>query len=114
MHNHSPHDSQQADIRRTASGAIDTEYYHRRARAERGDFLRAVFSCVARCGWHAWGCIKKKMEGQCARQQLSALSTRELKDIGLARGDIEAVASGAYATDQTRCARSRERLGKCA
>jgi len=114
MHNNSPHDSQQTEIRRTASGAIDTDYYHRRARAERSDFLRAVLSCIACCGWRAWGCIKKIMEGQSARQQLSVLSARELKDIGLARSDIDAIASGAYATDETRCVRSRERLRNCA
>lgn len=114
MHNNSPHDSEQADIRRTASGAIDTEYYSHRARAERSDFLRAVLSCMAYCGWHAWGCIKKIMEGQTARQQLSALSAREIKDIGLAHSDIDAIASGAYATDETRCVRSRDRLRKCA
>jgi uncharacterized protein YjiS (DUF1127 family) len=114
MHSNSPHDSSQADIRRTASGAIDTDYYHRCARVERGDFLRVALSCIARCGWRVWGYIKKKMEDQFTRQQLSVLSTRELKDIGLARGDIDAIANGAYATDQTRCSRSRERLGKCA
>lgn len=113
MRNHSPQDSSQADIRRTASGAIDTDYYHHRAHAERGDFLRTVLSCIARCGWRAWGCIKKKMQGESARQQLSALAENELKDLGLARGDIEAIASGTYATDPTRCVRSRERLGKC-
>lgn len=34
---------------------------------------------------------------------------RELRDLGLARSDLDAVASGAYFTDPTRSARSRER-----
>jgi uncharacterized protein YjiS (DUF1127 family) len=101
-------------IRRTVTGAIDTDYYDRRARAARAEFLRAVFACIARCGWRAWGCIKARMAGQAAREELSALSTRELKDLGLAHSDIEALASGTYHTDPTRCARSRERARRCA
>lgn len=114
MHNDNPYDVTRTDIRRTAGGAIDTDYYHRRARDLRAGFLRAVISCIARCGWRAWDCIKARMEDQTARHTLSTLSSRELKDIGLARGDIEAIASGAYFTDPTRDARSRERLKKCA
>lgn len=114
MRNNRPDSSSQADIRRTANGAIDTAYYYRRALAERGYFLQAALSSVVRCSWHVWGCIKRTMKRLSARQQLSVLSTRELKDIGLAHSDIDAIASGAYATDQSRCARSRERLEKCA
>lgn len=114
MHNNGPHDSSQDDIRRTARGAIDTEYYRHRARAERAGFLRAVLSCMARCGWRAWGCIKAKMQGRVTQQVLSVLSTRELRDLGLTRSDTDALASGAYFTDRTRSARSRERLRKCA
>ncbi len=113
MRNDHPSGSSQTDIRRTASGTLDTDYYHRRARTERADFLRAVLSCIARCGWRAWGCIKTKLEGQAARRELSALSTRELKDLGLTRGDLDALASGTYFADPTRCARSRERSRKC-
>ena len=110
MHNNCPHEDQQNNIHRTASGSIDTDHYLLHARAERSNFLSAVFACILCCGWNAWGCVKLRMEGQSARRQLSALSERELKDIGLAHGDIEAVSSGAYATDLTRCAHSRERL----
>ncbi len=114
MRNDHSHDGLQADVRRTASGALDTDYYHRRARVERADFLRAILFCIARCGWRAWGCIKTKMAGQVTRQELSALSTRELRDLGLTHGDFGALASGAYFTDLTRCVRSRERLKRCA
>lgn len=114
MHNDHSHNGLQADIRRTASGALDTDYYHRRARAEHADFLRAVLSCIVRRGWRAWSCIKTKMAGQATRRELSALSTRELRDLGIMRSDFGALASGAYFIDPTRCARSRERLKRCA
>jgi len=110
MHNDSLNGRSQTGIRRTASGTIDTDYYHQRACAERSDFLFAVLSCIARNGWRAWGCIKRRIEGESVRHRLSALSEHELKDLGLARGDIDAVASGTYSTDPTRCVRSRERL----
>ncbi len=105
-------DNPQSDIRRTTNATLDTDFYYRRARTERADFLRAVLSCVARCGGRAWGCIKARMEGQTARRELSALSTRELKDLGLARGDLDALANGTYFTDSTRCSQSRGRLRK--
>jgi len=114
MHNDHPQGGSQADIRRTANGAIDMDYYYRCARAERADFLRAVFSCIARGGWRAWGCIKARMAGRTARRELSALSTRELRDLGIAHSDFGALANGTYFTDSTRCVRSRERLKRCA
>jgi uncharacterized protein YjiS (DUF1127 family) len=110
MHNNCPHGSSQPDIRRTASGAIDTGYYCRRARAERSDFLHAVLSSIVRRGWNAWSRIKREMERRSVRQQLSVFSARELRDIGATRNDIDAIASGAYAADRTRCARGPEQV----
>lgn len=112
MYHDDPHDVMHVEIRRTESGAIDTEDYHRRARAECAEFLRAVLSCIARCGWRAWGGIRAKMQEQVTQQELSVLSTRELKDLGLSGSDIDALASGAYFTDPTRYAHSRDRLRK--
>lgn len=106
MRDDHPHNSLPPGVQRTASGAPGTDRNHRHARA---DFLRAILSCIARRGWRAWGCIRTTMEQQAARQELSVLSMRELKDLGLARSDLDAVASGAYFTDPTRSARSRER-----
>jgi len=113
MHDDNPYDVTRATVRRRADGAPDTEFYLRRAHDLRADFLRAVFSCIAHCGWRAWGCIRAKMEERVSQQTLSALSARELKDLGLARGDIEAITNGAYFTDPTRAARSRERRRPC-
>lgn len=112
MRDHDPPGDPPTAIRRSASGAIDTEYYQRRARADRAGFLRAVLSCLARCGWRAWACIRERMEGQVSRTELSALSARELKDLGLSRGDFDALESGAYFCDSSRDARGRGRLRK--
>lgn len=101
----------QEEIRRMTMGAIDVEYYHRRALAERSETLRAFFSGIVRASLRAWAWIQNKVEEHNARQQLSALTEHELKDIGLARSDFHAIVSGAYATDRTRCVRSRDRLG---
>lgn len=109
MHNDHPQGGSQADIRRTANGAIDMDHYYRRARAERAAFLRAVFSCIARCGWRVWGCIKAKLAGRANRRELSTLSTRELRDLGIACSDLDAIASGAYFNDTSRYPQSRAR-----
>lgn len=114
MQNHSPYDVTNAHIRRTADGIIDTDYYHHHARALHAGFLRAVLSCIAHHGWRAWGCIKAKMDERATRQTLAMLSTRELKDVGLTRGDTDALVDGTYFSDTTRSERSRERLRKCA
>ena len=108
MHDDNPYDITRATVRRRADGAPDTEFYLRRAHDLRADFLRAVFSCIMR-GRRAWGCIRAKLEERASLQGLSALSARELKDLGIARSDIDAIASGAYFTDLTRDARRRER-----
>lgn len=100
--------------RRMPDGAIDTDFYLRQAQARRADVVRAILSCLAHSGIRAWACIKAKMQGRAARRQLASLSARELKDLGLNSGDIEAVASGAYFIDPTRSPRSRERQRKCA
>ena len=114
MQNDNPHDGMNAPVRRAADGAIDTDYYHHHARTLRAGFLRGMFSCIARCGWRAWACIKAKMDERATRQTLAVLSTRELKDLGLTRGDTDALGDGTYFTDATRSARSRERLRKYA
>lgn len=114
MPDDNPRDATSAAIRRTAGGAVDTDYYHRRARAERAGFLRAVMSCLARRGWRAWGCIKAKMQGRATQRALSVLSARELKDLGLARSDLDALGDGTFSADPTRYAPSRERLRKSA
>jgi uncharacterized protein YjiS (DUF1127 family) len=114
MQNDNLHDVTNGHIRRTADGAIDTDYYHHHARTLRAGFLRGVFSCIARCGWRAWACIKAKMHERATRQTLAVLSARELQDLGITRGDTDALGDGTYFTDATRSARSRERLRKCA
>ena len=58
--------------------------------------------------------IRAKLNERGTRQLLSRLSSRELKDIGLARSDFDALGDGSYFSDPTRYVRSRERLRKCA
>lgn len=114
QHHIDPHELGHGDIRRTESGVIDTDYYQQHARAQRAGFLRAVISCLVRGGRRAWGCIRAKLNERSTRQSLSRLSSRELKDIGLARSDFDALGDGSYFSDPTRYVRSRERLRKCA
>lgn len=45
-------------------------------------------------------------------QNTLPVPTRELKDLGLARSDIDALENRAYFSDPTRDARGRERLRK--
>ncbi len=110
MRNNSQSDRQQTGVRQTESGMFDAKYPYLHAQAGRNSLTRHVISCVMNCGQRTWSRIKKEMKGRSVQQQLSALSDRDLKDIGLVRNDIEKVANGSYATDQTRCACNRGRL----
>lgn len=114
MHHDDPHEVMQAAIRRTESGVIDTDFYQQHARAQRAGFVRAVVSCLVRNGRRVWECIRAKLNERSTRQSLARLSSRELKDIGLARSDFDALGNGSYFSDPTRYVRSRERLRKCA
>jgi uncharacterized protein YjiS (DUF1127 family) len=89
-------------VRRTASGAIDTEHYRHRARIERAAFLRAVLDAIARCATAPRRCLRAWLETRARHRELAALSTRELKDIGLTSADLGAVARGAFQQDPTR------------
>jgi uncharacterized protein YjiS (DUF1127 family) len=113
--NDNSHDSKSSAVKihRTENGAIDTDHYHRLALAERNKIMGAFVSSVIGCSLDIWGCIKRALKSRSARKELSGLSYRELKDIGLTRSDIDNIASGAYATDQTRSPCNRGRLGKC-
>lgn len=97
-------------VRRLASGVIDNDYYHRRARRARGEFLRAAFLRLIRYGWRTWNCVAGKARANMARRQLMAMTARELKDLALVRNDVEAVVNNTYASDTSRDARSRARL----
>ncbi len=113
-HDNDLHDVMRVGVRRTDSGAIDTEYYQQHALALRAGFLRAVIGCLLRGGRRAWDCIRARLQERGTRRALSGLSSRELKDLGLARSDFDALGDGSYFSDATRYARSRERQRKCA
>jgi uncharacterized protein YjiS (DUF1127 family) len=97
-------------VRRTPSGAVDTEFYSQRARRARADALRALIECLGRCGLRAWGCVRTKWGQQTRRRELAALDARELKDIGIAQGDFDAIANGAFFRDPSRRPAARRRM----
>jgi len=89
-------------VRRTRSGAIDTEYYARRART-----LRAETVDIGLGRFGAWlGRLVHRLVARIARLRtrnaLSALDRRMLQDLGIGRNDIDAIASGDFFTDATR------------
>jgi uncharacterized protein YjiS (DUF1127 family) len=95
-------------VRRTRGGAIDTEYYARRARSLRAE---TVGIDLGRLG--AW--LGRLVHGLIARiarirtrNALAALDSRMLQDLGIGRNDIDAIASGDFFTDATR---RRQRRG---
>jgi uncharacterized protein YjiS (DUF1127 family) len=49
-----------------------------------------------------WRCLRAWHASRALHRELAALSSRELKDIGLTSADIGAVASGAFQKDPTR------------
>jgi uncharacterized protein YjiS (DUF1127 family) len=89
-------------VRRTRSGAVDMEYYTRRARALRAE---TVGLGLGRFG--AWlGRLVRRLITRIARLRtrnaLAALDHRMLQDLGIGRSDIDAIASGDFFTDVTR------------
>lgn len=93
-------------IQRTESGAVDTEYYRDQARRLRAEVLREatqrIIARVASCLHQPIHCLRQWRQRRAQRRQLAQLSARELRDIGIGRNDIEAIASGDFFTDTTR------------
>jgi uncharacterized protein YjiS (DUF1127 family) len=96
-------------LQRRDNGAIDVDYY--RARAER---LRAeAFAHAIRQSgrWVAQLAVKISRwfgdyrQRQRTARELLALDAHALRDIGISRGDIDAVVRGEFASDATRHSR---------
>lgn len=97
-----------ASVRRTRSGAVDMEYYTRRARA-----LRAETVGIGLGRFGAWlGRLAHKLIARIARLRtrnaLAALDRRMLQDLGIGRSDIDAIASGDFFSDATRQRQPRD------
>jgi uncharacterized protein YjiS (DUF1127 family) len=89
-------------VHRTRSGAIDTEYYARRARA-----LRAEAVGIGLGRFSAW--LGRLLRGLAAhfariraRKALAALDRRMLQDLGIGRSDIDAIVNGNFFANSMR------------
>lgn len=86
-------------IRRIFNGAIDIDYYVRRARELRARLMRLWLRRFI-------GRVTRFWRRRAVGAELYALDERAMHDIGIARGDIPAIASGAYFQDESRRQRS--------
>lgn len=98
--------------RRTRSGAVDMEYYTRRARA-----LRSETVGIGLGRFSAWlGRLVHRLVARIARRrtrnELAALDRRTLQDLGISRNDIDAIASGDFFTDATRQQHARSQTDR--
>lgn len=87
-------------IRRSGTGAIDIEYYERRAHDLRIQFMRYWLRNLIRRVTRFW-------QRPTTEAELNALDDRALHDIGISRSDIPAIASGIYFGDESRRQRAR-------
>lgn len=98
---HSPADTALA-VKRTESGALDHEFYERRARQLRAEAVHAWIGTIAAFSAKAWKRIESGARRAATQRSLNTLDARALKDIGLTSGDVTAVASGEFFVDPTR------------
>lgn len=82
-------------VRRTPDGSIDVRYYERRARRLRARWVR---SCAVRL----WRRMVDAFRRSAVIRELNALDERTLRDIGIGRADIDAIASGDFCRDPSR------------
>jgi uncharacterized protein YjiS (DUF1127 family) len=83
------------NIRRTASGAVDTDHYMRAARRLRGKVISAWLHNLV-------GGVWRHRRDADVRGRLMQCADRELHDMALCRCEIEAVANGSYFADASR------------
>lgn len=82
-------------IRRLCNGAIDLAYYEKRARALRARCMRFWLHRLIRSVVRFW-------RRRAVAAELWSLDESAMRDIGIARSDIAAIASGAYFQDESR------------
>ena len=95
-------ESTTTSVRRTRSGAVDTEYYARRARALRAETVGIGLRWISARLGHLVHRLIARISRLRTRNALAALDHRMLQDLGIGRNDIDAIASGAYFSDATR------------
>lgn len=81
--------------RRNEHGSIDVPFYESRARILRARFMMMWLRRLAT--WVVQGWRRRRLASE-----LYALDERTLRDLGIARSDIPAIASGSYCRDATR------------
>jgi uncharacterized protein YjiS (DUF1127 family) len=89
-------------VRRTRSGAVDMEYYTRRARALRAETVGIGFGRISALLWRPVHRLIARIARLRTRNALAALDRRMLQDLGISHSDIDAIASGDFFTDATR------------
>jgi uncharacterized protein YjiS (DUF1127 family) len=93
--------------RRSANGAVDIDYYRAHANRLRAaamhEALKDLAAGLAKLAQRAGAAIHAWRQRRAAYRELSALDAQALHDIGISRGEIEAVANGGFGGDSSRC-----------
>ena len=87
---------------RTATGALDIAYYEHQARQLRAQFMHAGLSHLLLLLEMTWKHVKIGFNRHAGQGELNALDDHALRDIGLERSDLSAIASGAFFDDASR------------
>ena len=87
---------------RTATGALDIACYERQARQLRAQFMHARLSRLLLLLGTAWRQVKTRFRRLARQRELNALDDHALRDLGLDRSDLSAIASGAFFADASR------------
>ncbi|MFO1352437.1 MAG: DUF1127 domain-containing protein [Gammaproteobacteria bacterium] len=93
-------------VRRNADGLIDVEYYIAGAHRLRSETIRRGLTnglrALSRVGEHLLTTLQRWREHRSTYQMLMALDDHILKDIGIGRSEIPAIASGLWIPDHQR------------
>jgi uncharacterized protein YjiS (DUF1127 family) len=93
--------------RRSANGAVDLDDYRSQANQLRSEAVREigrdVASTLARLARRIHAAIHDYRQRRAAYRELTALDAQALHDIGVSRSDIDAIASGRFSDDRSRC-----------
>ena len=93
--------------RRSDTGAVDIDYYRTQANQLRAEAMREIAndlaSGLAQLVHRVRAWIHDYRQRRAAYRELGALDAQALHDIGVSRSDIDAIASGRFADDRSRC-----------
>jgi uncharacterized protein YjiS (DUF1127 family) len=89
-------------VRRTRNGAVNMDYYTRRARALRSETVGIGLGRISALLGRLAHRLIARIARLRTRNALAALDHRMLQDLGIGRSDIDAIASGDFFSDVTR------------